>query len=97
MTVYYNIILNFKPYLDTNPVPLANDPVDTFIRSTANLQDITRRVGADPAITSDVIECLAERYYGGMLSQPTQRCALSGVFTALLFLTMGLIMVYLVY
>lgn len=94
LVVYHNIVLNFNQYLLLNPIPITGDPVDSFIRLSKTLQDATVAAQRNPNITSQVMSCLIEKYYAGMISQPKPTCMVAMVFTYTVFIMMtGIIVI----
>lgn len=93
MVVFHNNVLNFKPYLLLNPMPISNDPIDDFIRKTQKFQDITRFAASSEHITPKIIDCLTQKYYAGRLHQESPTCMISFAFMTILFITISGIMV----
>ncbi|KAJ3254734.1 hypothetical protein HK103_006886 [Boothiomyces macroporosus] len=74
-------ILDFNSYLTAYPVPLANDPVDAFIRKAQTMNDATHLLSNSKTITKDLKDCLTQRYYVGVLATLPMQCILTRLFS----------------
>jgi hypothetical protein len=63
-----NNIVNFNPYFLQYPEPIPNDPVDAFMRLAQQNNDGTHLAGNYDGITPDILDCLTQKYYVGVLS-----------------------------
>jgi chitin synthase len=92
LVVYHYTVLNFDSYLYQHPSPIANDPVDAFIRKSTTIQDATVEISKNKDLTPEIIDCMVNKYYAGVLDQQPALCLASQLFTIILVLIIGGIM-----
>ncbi|KAJ3272482.1 hypothetical protein HDV01_005552, partial [Terramyces sp. JEL0728] len=81
LVVVDSTILDFNTYLTAYPVPLLNDPVDTFIRKAQTMNDATHLLANSKTITSDLKQCMTQRFYVGVLATLPMQCILTRLFS----------------
>ncbi|KZO98881.1 glycosyltransferase family 2 protein [Calocera viscosa TUFC12733] len=86
-------VLNMQPYLQYNPTPIPNDPVDAALRTI--LLTMPGTSGRDATMMfysranlKNAVPCLKERYYAGSIDKITAGC-----FISMLFLYTSLVMI----
>lgn len=92
-------VLNLNPYISVHPSSVANDPVDTAIRTI--LSQESSGSGKDGTLLfyhrsnlKSVVPCLMERYYAGNIDKITPGCFISQlVLYAGLIVILGLVLV----
>ncbi|KAJ3416589.1 hypothetical protein HDV05_000871 [Chytridiales sp. JEL 0842] len=92
LVVINKVVLNFNSYLQQNPTPIPNSPVDAFIRSAQIIRDASRLVAKNPLIRGSVAQCLREKYVAGMLDTQEAECTFTfGVTLITTGIVMGII------
>lgn len=85
-------VLNMFGYLQANPNPIANDPVDQVIRtmlaSSEGGKDATKLL-FNRAETRAAVPCLIDRFYAGHIDKITPGCFISTIF---LYFALGIIL-----
>lgn len=85
-------VLNFYGYIAANPTAIADDPVDTVIRTALNQttggKDATRLFHRTD-FTRKAVPCLVQRYYAGQIDKISPGCFVSKLF---LYFALGIIL-----
>ncbi|KAI8914497.1 chitin synthase-domain-containing protein [Gorgonomyces haynaldii] len=77
-------VINLTPYFNQYPTPIANDPVDDFLRNAQRTGDGTILASKVEQVTDDVLQCLMEKYNVGVVSQLPMACIVSQLFSIVL-------------
>ena len=78
-------VLNFESYIRAHPTPVANDVVDTVIRTVLSEQPSTggkdgTKLFYNRAELQQAVPCLVQRYYAGDIDKITTGCFISTLF-----------------
>lgn len=83
--VINSAVLNFESYIRAHPTPVANDEVDSVIRTILSEQPSTggkdgTKLFYNRAELQQAVPCLVQRYYAGNIDKITTGCFISTLF-----------------
>jgi chitin synthase len=96
--VINSAVLNFESYIRAHPTPIANDVVDTVIRTVLSEQPSTggkdgTKLFYNRAVLQQAVPCLVQRYYAGNIDKVTTGCFISTLFLYVsLVVIMGIVL-----
>ncbi|KAK6096214.1 hypothetical protein MT418_004071 [Batrachochytrium dendrobatidis] len=93
LLVIRQTVLNLAPYFEANPEPIAGDVMDTLLRQAQATNDGTHLIWTNKNVSKDMINCLVQKYYAGVLSQLPMSCILSRLVTIVVSFTVVSILV----
>ncbi|KAH6573198.1 hypothetical protein BASA60_006153 [Batrachochytrium salamandrivorans] len=87
LVVIRHTVLNLAPYFDAFPDAIVGDRMDLLLRKAQTINDGTHLLWKYPDVTPDMVNCLIQKYYAGVLSQLPMSCILSRLITIVVSLT----------
>nr|KAJ3417744.1 hypothetical protein HK105_000852 [Polyrhizophydium stewartii] len=80
-------VLSLAPYFDAHPDPVEGDLIDPLLRKAQTINDGTHILWRNKAVSDDVLDCLTQKYYAGVLSQLPMSCIMSRLITIIVSFT----------